>query len=138
VKILVLSDLHLEVSAYEPAGADADVVVLAGDIHLGTLALPWIARCFVDRPVLYVSGNHEFCRREHGRVLRDLRAAAAALPGLHVFDREAVEIGNVESLGTTLSTDFTLYGEEACQVRVALADAPAGMSDFRPGFVVDL
>lgn len=131
MKIQVLNDLHLEFSEFEPDPVDADVVVLAGDIHLGSRALPWIAAYFGDRPVIYVPGNHEFYRGVHDRVLRDLRASASALPGLHVLDMDAVEIGNVEFLGTTLWTDFALYGDDESRLRTALADASAGMSDFR-------
>ncbi|MDD4929008.1 MAG: hypothetical protein PHP85_07010 [Gallionella sp.] len=36
MKIHILSDLHLEYSAYEPQTVGADVIVLAGDICPGT------------------------------------------------------------------------------------------------------
>jgi len=35
MKIRVLSDLHLEFRDWVPPESDADVVVLAGDIHVG-------------------------------------------------------------------------------------------------------
>ena len=43
MKLHVLSDLHLELFGFQPdpaAVAAADVIVLAGDIHKGTRAIP--------------------------------------------------------------------------------------------------
>jgi len=59
MKVHILNDLHIEFEDFTPPGTDADVVVLAGDIGVGTGALPWIERCFPTRPVIYVPGNHE-------------------------------------------------------------------------------
>lgn len=67
---LVISDLHLEFSTIDLDISDADIVVLAGDIHLGARALPWIQQQCADIPVIYVPGNHEFYRGEYSRVLR--------------------------------------------------------------------
>ena len=47
MKLLVLSDLHVEFAAYQPdpaVMAADDVVVLAGDIHIGTKAVNGPAR----------------------------------------------------------------------------------------------
>ena len=63
LKLLVLSDLHLEFAPFMPAPAAvdaADVVVLAGDICNGTKAIPWARQAFGSKPVVYVAGNHEF------------------------------------------------------------------------------
>jgi predicted phosphodiesterase len=64
MKIRILSDLHLEFSAwhppFEPPETDADVVVLAGDIDNGTQAIDWAEHTFAGKPVLYVPGNHEY------------------------------------------------------------------------------
>jgi predicted phosphodiesterase len=64
MRIQIASDLHLDAlqsrfprSALLEAAAGADVLVLAGDIHLGTGAV----EIFADWPVavIYVNGNHE-------------------------------------------------------------------------------
>ena len=66
MKLQVLSDLHL---AHLPLpamhngshiDAQADVVVLAGDIDDGVVGLRWASETFPDKPVVYVAGNHEF------------------------------------------------------------------------------
>ncbi|MHB8354811.1 MAG: hypothetical protein ACYDCF_10320, partial [Burkholderiales bacterium] len=41
IKINILSDLHIEFFAYEPAATDADVVILAGDIDAGLSGIRW-------------------------------------------------------------------------------------------------
>ena len=66
MKILVLSDLHLAhlsfpaVHAGERIDAQADVVVLAGDIDDGVGGFRWARETFPDKPIVYVAGNHEF------------------------------------------------------------------------------
>src|SRR5690606_11482113 len=112
MKVLVVSDLHLEFSVPDlgPAARKADAVILAGDIHLGSQAMDWIVQQFGKRPVLYVPGNHEFYRGEHASVLRNLRAAAAKHGNIHILDQDSVVLGEVEFLGATLWTDFALYG----------------------------
>ena len=46
MKLLILSDLHLEFHAFEPPkDVDFDVVILAGDIHdPGTSGIEWARR----------------------------------------------------------------------------------------------
>ncbi len=132
MKALVLSDLHLEFSApdLEACADGADVVILAGDIHLGSKAMPWIASQFGHLPVLYVPGNHEFYRGEHGSVLRNLRAAAAEHGHIHILDKDSLVIDGVEFLGATLWTDFALYGDAPGQMLAAQEAASARMPDF--------
>jgi predicted phosphodiesterase len=60
MKIRILSDLHLEFRHWTPPEADADVIVLAGDIHVGIHGVEWARRSFPLNPVVYVPGNHEF------------------------------------------------------------------------------
>jgi hypothetical protein len=86
---------------------DADVVVLAGDIGLGTEGVEWANRAF-SVPVVYVPGNHEFYHGEIRSVLSAMHRAAAEQ--VHVLSNDSVEIGRVRFLGSTLWTDFNLYG----------------------------
>jgi len=65
VKIQVASDLHLELLPQDYGiqrllvpHPQADILVLAGDIHNGTKAIKLFRDWAV--PVLYVAGNHEF------------------------------------------------------------------------------
>lgn len=59
MRIHLLSDLHLgNLSSFEPSILDADVVLLAGDIHIKGRGVDW-AEVF-SCPVLYIPGNHEY------------------------------------------------------------------------------
>lgn len=75
----LISDLHLEFYGrtrhglkdhpmWEPAETDEDkntVLLLAGDIHVGRKALPWIEKmCERFKEVVYILGNHEFYNNE--------------------------------------------------------------------------
>ena len=60
VRLHILSDLHIEFAPFEPTAVDADLVVLAGDIHVGTTALQWARNAFPNKQILFVPGNHEF------------------------------------------------------------------------------
>ena len=63
MRLHILSDLHLEFgSAPEIPRTSANIVVLAGDIHLGREGRQWARKQFLDQPVIYVLGNHEFYR----------------------------------------------------------------------------
>lgn len=116
MKIQLASDLHLELLQHRwpderlitPA-PDADVLVLAGDIHEGTSALeifaPWASE--QEIPIIYVAGNHEYY---HGtlsgiqqRLLEDSPVA-----GVHFLERQTLVLGGVRFLGCTLWTDYNL------------------------------
>lgn len=108
MKIHILSDLHTEFSDFDPPETDAEVVVLAGDIGVGAGGIEWAARQYPEAPVIYVPGNHEF----YGHDVRDTgRLFGAATANIHVLGDSTLEIDGVRFLGSTLWTDFKLYGE---------------------------
>jgi len=143
VKILILSDLHLELgtSLTFPPGpaADAyDVVVLAGDIHSpGHKAVHWAQResTFGGKPALLVPGNPEFYGRLMPSELAGMKTAAAG-SNVHPLDRESVVIDGVRFLGCILWTDFQLPVRQAsggfeADVGRAMLEANCHMNDFR-------
>ena len=124
MKLLVLSDLHLEFSGFEvPAEADFDVAILAGDIAApGTGAMPWVRGSNAlkrAQAVVLVPGNHEYFNRVMQDELLAMREAAqaSAAPPIHVLDCDQVVVAGVRFLGCTLWTDFEL--------RVDTPDGPA-------------
>jgi predicted phosphodiesterase len=129
MKIRVLSDLHLEFSDWTPPPVEADVVVLAGDIHVGTRGLEWAREQFPATPVIYVAGNHEFYGGQLQNTLTALRKTATRL-SVHMLDCDEFVLGGTRLLGATLWTDFALYGSGPRLAR-AMADAKHGMNDFR-------
>ncbi|HET7308199.1 MAG TPA: metallophosphoesterase [Gammaproteobacteria bacterium] len=128
MKIRVLSDLHLGFDGYEPVPVDADVVVLAGDIASGVLGVKWAAQTFRDTPIIYVPGNHEYYGGEHRERLADLRECAAERD-VHLLDNDAIVIDGVRFLGTTLWTDFCLFGPGDFAER-AMRDAQRSINDY--------
>lgn len=140
MKILILSDLHLEFGATLNLAADLDydVVVLAGDIqNPGTKAVHWARRdsTFGGKPVLFVPGNHEYYGRVIDAELQQMREAAAN-SNVHVLSRDVVTIAGVRFVGCTLWTDFQLavredHGAQVVNVEQALNTANQGLNDFR-------
>ncbi|CAB4122927.1 COG2129 Predicted phosphoesterases, related to the Icc protein [uncultured Caudovirales phage] len=130
MKIHIMSDLHLEVSTMDPAYTppECDVVVLAGDISngKGVKGVEWAASTF-SQPVVMVNGNHEFYSSTdmEGHRLK-LLDAASNTPNVTVLDNSHVDIGGVRFIGSTLWTDFNLYGTRDKHMEMA----PYRMNDY--------
>ena len=132
VRLLILSDLHLEFASFQPPSPDVfDLVVLAGDIAVGVQAVHWARRksTFAGKPVVLVPGNHEFYGSERTRMLEQLREAAAGTH-VHLLDRDEVILQGVRFLGTTLWTDFQLDVSRGTDLAQAKRDATIGLTDF--------
>lgn len=131
MKILLLSDLHIEFAPFvpDPAAVEAaDVVILAGDISTGTQGIPWARKTFPGKRIIYVAGNHEFYGHHWTKLLPELRDLAAGY-GIHFLENDSITIGGIRFLGTTLWTDFMLFGEG--KKPAAIRDATNFMNDFR-------
>jgi Icc-related predicted phosphoesterase len=114
MKIQLASDLHLEFLSRElnhetliRPMPEADVLVLAGDVHLGIQAV----ECFKNWPVpvLYLAGNHEFYARLWEQTRKDIRQACRGT-SINFLDNDRIDIGGVRFLGGTLWTDFRQRG----------------------------
>lgn len=98
-------------------------MILAGDIGVGLTGVSWAKSVFTC-PVVYVLGNHEYYGRRIDELDEELREYVAG-SNIHVLQNEQVVIAGVRFLGTTLWTDFALYGtvgESALLVGDALND----------------
>ena len=135
MKVCVLSDLHLENDEPDTiAHAQADLVVLAGDIHNHALGLQWAAQMFsAEVPVVYVPGNHEYYDGEFGALETAMRDAASAIDHVHFLNNAAFvdPAGRWRVLGTTLWTDFALFGADPATREQSIAAAARVMLDFR-------
>ena len=94
---------------------DADVVVLAGDIARPREAALWALG--FDKPVLYVLGNHEFYGSSIDGAAAELKRLCAGTH-IHVLDNDEIVIDGVRFLGTTLWTDFMLFGDGDANARL--------------------
>jgi predicted phosphodiesterase len=109
MKLLILSDLHLEFAPFKPVpDLEFDLVILAGDIHSpAKRAIEWAMTRLPGKRVIYVPGNHEYYG---GRLGTTLAAARTTSEGSHVhlLDGDELVIDGVRFLGATLWTDFAL------------------------------
>jgi len=126
MKLNVLSDLHLSFEGMDRPRNDADVVVLAGDIARPREAAAWALG--FDKPVLYVLGNHEFYGGSIDGTASELKRLCAG-SHVHVLDDNEIVIGGLRFLGSTLWTDFMLFGDGDTKV-AAMAQAHNFMRDF--------
>lgn len=123
MKLHILSDLHLEFSGYTVKDLNADVIILPGDIGVGMMGIEWAAQLLntTNAHILYLCGNHEFYHHNLNTVRKNIREYCVTLNStqpdeiqdrLHFLDNSEVIIDQVLFLGTTLWTDFKLFGEE--------------------------
>ena len=108
MKLHILSDLHIEFAHFELPEADADVIVLAGDVGVGMTGVEWITAQGSNKPFIYVPGNHEFYGHDIS-LIGELKNVAPR--NVHVLNNEQVVIDGVCFLGAVLWTDFLLFGE---------------------------
>ena len=127
MNILILSDLHLELSPFSPPQDDVDVIVLPGDIHKNNLGIYWARATWPDKPIVYVAGNHEFYKHDRLNVLENLRLAALE-QNVYFLENDEVVIDGVRFLGCTLWTDFLLFG--LTRQEICMDAAIKGINDF--------
>lgn len=125
MKLHILNDLHIEFADFKLPETDADVIILAGDIGVGEGGLIWLERQSLNKPVIYVPGNHEFYRHDIALVER---LKIRAPQNVHVLNNDVELINGVRFLGAVLWTDFRLFGE--AEKYVAIQHARNGMNDF--------
>lgn len=172
MRIALMSDLHREfhpaggrgsTAAVAPASAPfglhgpdlsslrgcCDLLAVPGDLDTGTKSAEALVAAseYLDVPVIYVPGNHEFYGQRIGKAIRQLRARLAGTR-VHLLDRDelvlcrgcdgrwnpssalaAENTDAVRILGCTLWTDFALLGAD--KVDLAMDLARGRKNDFR-------
>jgi predicted phosphodiesterase len=131
MKIQLASDLHLEMLVKRSPRTriidpvpEADLLVLAGDIHSATKAIDVFGAWPV--PVLYVAGNHEFYSERWEPTRAAIREAAAGT-SVRFLDNDALELGGVRFFGCTLWTDFNLPGASQTEW---MREVGRGLNDY--------
>lgn len=132
MKLLVYSDLHLDLSPFRPQLdpeilKSVDTVVLAGDTTEGTGGLRWARETFPGKPIIYVDGNHEFYSQHWDKHI-DVMRKLAQDHEVHYLENDTVLIGGVRFLGCTLWTDYALHGAD--EKLMAMSTARQRMSDY--------
>ncbi len=113
MRIGLYSDLHLEFKRYKGdviwniPKTDADVIVLAGDIEAGLHGITWASAQSkrLNKPIIYVAGNHEFYHSTYRTLLQGMRDAAND-SGVHFLENETVVFSDTRFIGATLWTDY--------------------------------
>jgi Icc-related predicted phosphoesterase len=113
MKLWIISDLHLEHGErrWWREIPDHDLVVLAGDISGSISRSVQYAETMFDKPVIYVAGNHEFYGKNIDRELTDAANLGRPNSNVRFLDNSDAVIDGIHFIGSTLWTDFQLFGE---------------------------
>lgn len=139
IRIALASDLHIELSygaVPVPAlSADADVIVLAGDITnryrktKNQFEQTFAAfRRHFKQPILFIPGNHEYYG-SHFQTLNQELPDICSRHDITLLQKEYVDIQGVRFFGCTLWSDFQLNGE--AEMPWAVQAAQRRLADYR-------
>ncbi|MCF8357850.1 MAG: metallophosphoesterase [Prolixibacteraceae bacterium] len=126
MKLQIISDIHLEFGLRDFDFTGCDLLICAGDIHLGEKGLQWLLEKVNNIPVVYVLGNHEYYKNAYPKLLIKLKEQAAGT-NIHVLENDSFQFNDVTFHGTTLWTNFELYGN----FDLACFNCEQRMNDYR-------
>lgn len=111
MKLKIFSDLHLDAgNKARPSEGAEDVVVVPGDLFNDTgRGLDWLAGNFGSKETIFVPGNHEYYGSSLSEADDDMVSFGKAC-GIKVLINKSVVIDGIKFIGTTLWSDFMLYG----------------------------
>jgi len=122
VRINYFSDVHLEFGPQDLPDNNADIIVAAGDIGIFKQGVKWLKK--LDKPIVYIAGNHEFYTQEYNQTLKILREECEGT-SIHFLENDSFIFKGVRFLGCSLWADLLLEGEDKS---VALGKT---LNDFR-------
>jgi Icc-related predicted phosphoesterase len=125
MRLQILSDIHLEFGERKFELDNPDLLILAGDIHLGTKGINWIRELINQIPVIYILGNHEYYKNSYPKLIRKLKDSAENT-NIHILENDSVEFNGITFHGATLWTNFELYGDP----RIAGFECQQKMNDY--------
>lgn len=111
--VKILSDIHLHPmkNNYDYIDHGEHVCILAGDIAEGMRGVNWAySNIPMHIDVLYVPGNHEYYGQEYFDLQNRFKKHNDLGTHVKVLLNERVEIHDKSFAGSTLWTDFNLYG----------------------------
>jgi len=125
MKIAVFSDIHNEFEYWFPGKVEADVVVLAGDIHINCKSIGFAKK--FSQPVIFIAGNHEYYGSEFHKT-NEMMKEDSKNTNIHFLLNGSVKIADTLFIGGTLWTDFMLLGKELRDK--CIFEAAVKMNDF--------
>lgn len=119
MRLLIWSDLHIDVAPDKapfiiPDKLPAhDAIILAGDTcERLSRGISWIAAGNLnEKPVIVVPGNHCYYHTTRDDEMEKARKEVAKHKNIHLLQDQHVDIDGVRFIGSTLWTDYLLYGE---------------------------
>lgn len=123
MKIQIISDVHLEFGGFEFVDKECDVLIAAGDIGVGLEGIEWLQK--LDKPVIYVAGNHEYWGYDINELQDELLGMSKG-SNVRFLEKKSVVIDGVRFLGCTMWTDFN-----QCDDEEMMGDLQSIMNDFR-------
>lgn len=131
MRLRIFSDLHLEHDpTWKYVYQGEDVILVAGD--LGSCTVRGLTERFLAAlpvPTYFVLGNHDLYGGEVGEVISYYKSLERRLAHFHFLHNQSVPLGRYVLAGTSLWTDFALYGADA--VATSMAVAQQAINDFR-------
>lgn len=109
MKINYFSDVHLEFGSLALPDNDAEIIVAAGDIGISRQGVDWLKS--IEKPVIYVAGNHEFYSHEYKQTLQLLKDECEG-SNIQFLENDTYIYKNVRFLGCSLWADLFLEGEK--------------------------
>ena len=122
MRINYFSDIHLEFGALDAPDNDADIIVAAGDIGINLQGVDWLKT--LNKPVIYIAGNHEFYAHEYQQTLQLIREQCAG-SNVQFLENDCFVFQGVRFLGCTLWADLFVEGDKKAE---ALGKS---LNDFR-------
>ena len=108
MRVQFMSDLHLEFGDMQVPDVAGNVLVLAGDIGVGTSHKDWVVACCEKHDnVIMILGNHEF----YGGNMQKIRNAWAEMDmpnNFYFLDNDWITIDGVNFIGSTLWSNVHL------------------------------
>ena len=141
-RLRIMSDLHLEFGPLDLEPVGEDVLVLAGDIGIGTQGLDWAEAYYRQTGVasIMIAGNHEFYHtpgvaRALEQFRGDPRDGVIFMEDNQSFtgmgSRYQSSLGILRLIGSTLWTDYRLGNLDEMERIGAMRYAEGTMNDHR-------
>lgn len=132
MRLWIFGNVHIEPCFWDLPNPrpEFDVLVSAGDIHVASLTVRWLADRADGQPAIYLPGNHEWYGRASSEEAGKAKSLADELC-VHLLSDTAVVIGDVRFLGATLWTDYELTARSPLSAAQAMTEASISLNDHR-------
>lgn len=127
MKLKILSDLHTEGYNFIYERLDEDVLILAGDIGVGSKCIDWIKNLPKDLPIIFIPGNHEYYKYNFVE-MNELFYKKFKNTNVHFLYNSEIIIDDVKFIGGPMWSNFELYG--VTESYFAEKSSAIGIMDF--------